>query len=469
MEPDAVKTVLDNITACREGLLRLEAKLEKVKARGGSGRMDRLDRFARRATYPFKESTLAKLLEIVSELRENLMSALGVLQLDNAMLTTQKLDDISSGIAVLRETTVKFHLATAIRDWLKAPGPSSNYNMALRKRESTTGEWFVLSSDFTAWQHEPASVLWLHGGAGCGKTVLSSTIITATKLAAEKEGNSAVLYYFFDFNDPAKQRAHNLLVSLVQQLAVRDSQAQLTLEHLYDAHEGLHKPTHDQLLATFQEMVRSSTLNHVYIIIDALDECDEVEMLMDHFMNRVGGWRLSQIHLLTTSRKNRDIQARFDELSVSVLPIQNDVVDGDIRTFVTNQVLRDRWWDKWSDNVRKEVTETLVRKAKGMFRWAVCQLQEVRKSINVKMLKRLLSSLPRTLDDTYSRVLGNIDAEYIDYAMRLFPWLCFSFRPTTLDEANEMLATKIELHPGYDEEELLDDPYDMQQKSASVC
>lgn len=468
MDPDAVNTALDNITSCREGLMRLEAKLEKVKARGGSGTKDKLDRFSRRAMYPFKASTLAKLLEIVSELRDNLMSALGVLQLDNAMLTAQKLDDISSGIAVLQETTVKFHLTTAIRDWLKAPDPSSNYNMALRKRESTTGEWFVLSSDFTAWQHEPASVLWLHGGAGCGKTVLSSTIITATKLAAEKEGASAVLYYFFDFNDPAKQQSYSLLVSLVQQLALRDSQAQLVLEHLYDALEGLHKPTHDRLLSTFQEMIRSSTLNHVYLIIDALDECDEVEMLMDHILNRIVGWRLPQIHLLTTSRKHREIQARFDALSVHPLPIENDVVDGDIRTFVTNQILRDHWWDKWNDNVRQEVTETLVQKANGMFRWAVCQLQEVRKSINVKMLKRLLSSLPRTLDDTYSRALENIDAEYINYAVRLFPWLCFSFRPTTLDEANEMLATKLGSHPGYDEDELLNDPYDMQQVCLSL-
>lgn len=217
----------------------------------------------------------------MSELRQNLMAALGVLQVDSAILTAQKLDEISSGIAILQDTTVKFHLTGAIRAWLKAPDPSSNYNTALSKRESTTGEWFVLSSDFIEWQNQPASVLWLHGDAGCGKTVLCSTIITATKLAGEKGAQSTVLYYFFDFNDPAKQQAYNLLASLVQQLAVRDPHAQSILERLYDLHEGLQKPTLNQLLSTFGEMVESSNPRHIYIIIDALDECNESEILTE--------------------------------------------------------------------------------------------------------------------------------------------------------------------------------------------
>ena len=256
LKPDAVKTVLSHVAACREGLNTLQAKLDKVRARSGSGRMDKLDRFARRATYPFKASTLAKLQEIVGELRQNLMAALGVLQLDHALLTAQKLDEISSGIAVLQDTTTKSFLSAAIKAWLKAPDPSTNYNTALGKREATTGEWFVLSGDFTQWLRQPNSVLWLHGGAGCGKTVLCSTIITATKLAAETDGSSAVLYYFFDFNDPEKQQPLKLVISLAQQLAVRDSEAQSALEQLYALYEGLHKPTLDQLLATFHTMIQ---------------------------------------------------------------------------------------------------------------------------------------------------------------------------------------------------------------------
>lgn len=178
--------------------------------------------------------------------------------------------------------------------------------------------------------------------------------------------------------------------------------------------------------------------------------------------------KLVQIHMLATSRKTRAIKDTFDVLATKVLPIESNVVDGDIKTFVTNQILRDHWWDKWKDNVRQEVIEKLVSQAKGMFRWAVCQLQEVRKSINVKMLKRLLNTLPKTLDATYSRALANIDAEYVDYALRLLPWLCFSFRPINLNEANEVLAMKVGTASSFDDEELLDEPYDMQQICSSL-
>ena len=464
LKKDAVDSLERSINACRYGVSELEKKLGKIRDRGRPGKLGMLEYHSRRALYPFKTSTLAKLQEIVGELRQNMMFAAGVLQLDSNILTAQKLDEISSGMTVLGEKITRLHLATAIKDWLKAPDPSSNYNMAVEKRESTTGEWFVLNDDFKTWLDHPASLIWLHGGAGCGKTVLSSTIITATQLSSNDSDTTAVIYYFFDFNDPAKQRFDNLIPSLVQQLAVRDAQAQSVLERLYDRHEsGSSRPPTDQFLETFRDMLQTGRSEQVYLIIDALDECSSVEDLLENVLRRIILWRLPKLHILTTSRLNKEIQMSFDELSVLHLPIQSSVVDNDIKTFVTKQMLRDRWWNKWTNAIRQEVIDSLTQKANGMFRWAVCQLQELRKSINVKMLRRLLSGLPRTLDDTYKRILGNVDSEYTEYAIRLFPWLCFTLRPSTLEEVNEMLATKPSTEYTIDEEEFFDDPYDLQQ------
>ena len=191
-------------------------------------------------------------------------------------------------------------------------------------------------------------------------------------------------------------------------------------------------------------------------------------MLLDGILRPIVDWGFAQVHILATSRQERDIVHVFTEIATRVLPIQSQVVDADIRIFVTNQILRDHWWDKWSESVRQEVIETLVLQAKGMFRWAVCQLQEVRKSINVKMLKRLLKTLPKTLDATYNRALSNIDPEYMDYATRMLPWLCFSFRPMDLVEVNEVFAMRLNSDVAFDEEELLDNPYDMQEVCPSL-
>jgi hypothetical protein len=41
-------------------------------------------------------------------------------------------------------------------------------------REATTGDWFLKGDDFGSWKCTPSSILWLHGIAGCGKSVLWS-------------------------------------------------------------------------------------------------------------------------------------------------------------------------------------------------------------------------------------------------------------------------------------------------------
>ena len=59
-----------------------------------------------------------------------------------------------------------------IHRWLSGPDPSTNHNRARRSRQEKTGSWFLESKTYAHWQ-EQKSLLWLHGKAGCGKTVLS--------------------------------------------------------------------------------------------------------------------------------------------------------------------------------------------------------------------------------------------------------------------------------------------------------
>ncbi|THX46709.1 Pfs, NACHT and ankyrin domain protein [Aureobasidium pullulans] len=64
-----------------------------------------------------------------------------------------------------------------IMQWLSAPDPSIDYHEALEKRHDGTGLWFLESDVFLDWKTRPHSFLWLCGIPGCGKTVLSSSLI----------------------------------------------------------------------------------------------------------------------------------------------------------------------------------------------------------------------------------------------------------------------------------------------------
>lgn len=77
-------------------------------------------------------------------------------------------------------------------------------------------------------------------------------------------------------------------------------------------------------------------------------------------------------------------------------------------------------------------------------------------------MKKTLYSLPKTLDDTYTRIIHNIESNgYLSDATIVLQWLCFSFRPLRLSEVVEVLAIGTGEHGGFDSEERLPNPEDV--------
>jgi ankyrin repeat domain-containing protein 50 len=79
------------------------------------------------------------------------------------------------------------------------------------------------------------------------------------------------------------------------------------------------------------------------------------------------------------------------------------------------------------------------------FRWVYCQLETLRRSFPGS-IRRALNELPRTLDETYERILLRIDEEKWEYAVRLFRCLAVARRPLRACELAEVLA--VDLGPG---------------------
>jgi ankyrin repeat protein len=63
---------------------------------------------------------------------------------------------------------------------------------------------------------------------------------------------------------------------------------------------------------------------------------------------------------------------------------------------------------------------------------------------------RVLESIPRTLDETYSRVLESIPRDHIQYAMTVLILLTWSQRPLRLDEIVDAVAVDLEASPTFD-------------------
>lgn len=123
------------------------------------------------------------------------------------------------------------------------------------------------------------------------------------------------------------------------------------------------QPKIEEMTAILRQMV--NCFNATYILLDALDECTDREELFK-FIKAVIGWKITNLHILTTSRKENDIATSLEPLVTCELSIQDKLVGADIRVHVLERLSNDSKLQKWPINVRKEIEDALTKDAKGM-------------------------------------------------------------------------------------------------------
>jgi hypothetical protein len=80
-----------------------------------------------------------------------------------------------------------------------------------------------------------------------------------------------------------------------------------------------------------------------------------------------------------------------------------------------------------------------------------------------------LSSLPKTLDETYDRILRGLEsADQLEYAITALQWLCYSTRPLQLLEIRDVLAIITGDGGGFFSENRLPDPADIMVVCSSL-
>ena len=81
------------------------------------------------------------------------------------------------------------------------------------------------------------------------------------------------------------------------------------------------------------------------------------------------------------------------------------------------------------------------------FRWVECQFRALSYCASKRQLDKSLVSLPQGLDDTYKRMLLNIDEVSIQDARRILTLLCCAKRPLTVSELIDANAVELGDNP----------------------
>jgi hypothetical protein len=144
-----------------------------------------------------------------------------------------------------------------IEEWLAAPDQTTNYHTAAKQRHEETGLWFIKSGEFCQWKSGVTSLLCLYGVPGCGKTVLSSTIIRDLEKYLSQLSSHAFIYFYFDFNDPQKQMTEGMVRSLISQLSwIREDCWRLLEDQYFSLSDRRRTLTGEQLNALLLAMMQ---------------------------------------------------------------------------------------------------------------------------------------------------------------------------------------------------------------------
>jgi ankyrin repeat domain-containing protein 50 len=359
-EAQQLANVEDSIESCKEAISDLKCELDKLGESPEKGLQAAARRTGRKLAYPFRESTLQKLNEDVSDVIDNLLVALGILQL-------KRVDEIQSDTAdmtILMNLLRTSQLSDQVRGWINAPDPSSNYNEACKRRHPRTGLWLVHGLSFQKWLDEDHSFLWLNGLPGCGKTVLSSTAIQHTLRHRRSNPRIGIAFHYFTFTDDAKQNVSGMLRTMLLQLSNQLDDGHAALIALHNTYKAGEPPvqalenTLKQILLKFQD---------VYVVIDALDESPRGERRdpVLETLAEMHGWLIGGLHILITSRDEADIRDGLSPQTSDEVSMDNKDVDKDIEDYVVQRLRNDPKFIKFA-SYRTKIETTLIERAHGM-------------------------------------------------------------------------------------------------------
>lgn len=248
--------------------------------------------------------------------------------------------------------------------WLNAPTSIANYRQARRKHQRGTGEWLIRSALYQRLKDE-CQLTWINGRSGCGKTVLASTVTAELQSDFQEEPDTAICYFFFDFQDTRKQHISSMLRSVLVQLAGQGEDVIWSVRQIYKAcSSGLDEPTNEQLLEAVSDAV--NYFSSVFFVADGLDESLETEQesLCDTLENMTQ--ESKNMHSMVFSQPTGRIRDRLTKAAHTRFSIEYVTVIQDIEAYVRERLQSSDMMAFWSNERLTDIGRRLSEASNGM-------------------------------------------------------------------------------------------------------
>ncbi len=291
----------------------------------------------------------------------------------------------------------------------------SNPQDDLAKIRSTKGdrvdgtcEWILTQDRYTSWLIEDSpQLLWLSGGPGIGKTMISSFLVEELAQLAE-QSQMTLAYYFCDDKYETRRTATAILRGLLLQLL---RQRPVLFKHIqpdFDISRGRLFTDFYALWRIFDNIVKDPEAGEVYCLIDALDECEKEsrQLFLTNFTKLFSSQQSKKrvVKFIVTSRGENDIKESLVTAGpvVQNLQIDSGRVNDDLSKFIDVKVdelsIRKGYQPKQKDMIKHALTE----KAGGTFLYISLVVQDLAKTKTFSQVSKKLQELPSDLNKVYT-------------------------------------------------------------------
>lgn len=341
---------------------------------------------------------------------------------------------------------------------------------ALGYHHSGTCNWALELDVFGQWKADGATLpklLWIHGPAGFGKTIMSAWIIQHLKATCHNQ-----VSYFFCVADSERTRdPYAVLRSWLSQVLENDATLDV-VEEAFNGRKGDGPLTHSELWELFAVVGQSCP--GCFFILDGFDECSNISPAAGYhkddsrnifLRDLIRHLPAAQARVLVVSRDVADIREYLGEDSMhdagfSRLEYQITSKDtaSDVRSF--SDCVIDRKLSRKKEELRREIATEAAERSEGMFLWIQLLEKEISPGQNAKQLKETIRGMPSGISEAYARELERIDrlqSRDRKQAIMILRWVLFAVRPLQVKELAEALIVSDDEIEEYPEDDLPDE------------
>ncbi|KAI9771508.1 MAG: hypothetical protein M1840_002128 [Geoglossum simile] len=184
-----------------------------------------------------------------------------------------------------------------------------------------------------AWLDNGKQTLFCPGIPGVGKTILTAIVIDNLTTRFQNHSNIRIVYLYCNFRRRDEQKTDNLLASLLKQRSQERPSLPDSVKSLYDRHKAKQtRPSFDDISRALQSV--TAVYSRVFIIVDALDECQTSDSCWQEFLSELFNLQTKQgINIFATSRY---LEGHMEQLLPSVQ--RNGQLREEIKTGISEAV-----------------------------------------------------------------------------------------------------------------------------------